>query len=96
MKTLYVSAGLVLTEGTDRTFAIEQMTELVEATIKEPGCRHFEVLAHKEDESRFTLWECWDNEAALQAHFQAPHTQAYLALDLTRVAYIEKLEAMNA
>lgn len=91
MDTLYVSAGLELTTGTDRAFAIEQMSKLVQETVKEPGCQYFEVLAHKDDLKKFTLWERWDNEAALQAHFEAPHTRAYLAQNLTQVTYIEKL-----
>ncbi len=96
MTTLYVSAGLVLTEGADRDFAVERIETLVQATVQEPGCRHFEVLAHRDDKQRFTLWEHWDNEEALQAHFQAPHTLEYLALNLTEVAYIEKLESIPA
>ena len=49
----------------------------------------------KNNPSQFTLWEEWINEDALNQHFQAEHTKAYLAQSLTDVIYIEKLEKLT-
>ncbi|MEZ8826372.1 putative quinol monooxygenase [Vibrio amylolyticus] len=94
MKTLHISAGLKLTENSDRAFAIEQLTQLVEQTNKEAGCQYFELLAHKDDPRSFTLWERWDDEQALTRHFNQEHTKSYLQHNLTEVVYIEKLHAL--
>ncbi|WP_295894960.1 antibiotic biosynthesis monooxygenase [uncultured Vibrio sp.] len=94
MTTLLISAGLRLTDNSDRTFAIEQLTQLVAKTNKEKGCQYFELLANKEDPRAFTLWERWDDEQALSNHFNQAHTKAYLQHDLTEVVYIEKLQTL--
>ncbi|MGF1721996.1 antibiotic biosynthesis monooxygenase [Vibrio kyushuensis] len=94
MTTLFINAGLKLTADSDREFALEQLSLLVDETKKEPGCQYFELLANKEDSTTFTLWERWDNEQSLAEHFQKSHTKAYLNHNLTDVVYIEKLEAV--
>ena len=39
----------------------------------EPGCRRFDVIQDAGDENRIWLYEVYDDEAAFQAHTQAPH-----------------------
>ena len=39
----------------------------------EPGCLRFDVLQDQADENRFTFYEVYRDEAALQAHQQMPH-----------------------
>ena len=94
MTTLFISAGLKLTENSDRAFALEQLSTLVKETNKESGCQYFEILANKEDPTAFTLWERWDSEEDLTAHFQKAHTKTYLQFKLTDVLYIEKLQSI--
>lgn len=89
---LWISAGLAVTEGTDPEVAYAALSVLVGRTQQEPGCLRFELLRHQQTPGAFTLWEGWVNEAALQAHFQAEHTLAYLAREMTDVVYIERLE----
>lgn len=43
------------------------------AVRDEPGCRRFDVIQDNEDPSRISLYEVYDNEAALDAHRRAPH-----------------------
>lgn len=92
MEKLWISAGLVTTKGHSCEDVKKAICLLHSQTIQEPGCIRFEVLQHQSEPSKFTLWEEWTNEAALQAHYEAPHTQAYFAQSLTEVLYIEKLE----
>lgn len=88
---LWVSAGLSVTEGTAPERACQALLKLTAYTQQEPGCLRFELLQHQQP-GRFTLWEGWVNEAALQAHYEAEHTQAYFALGLTEVDYLERLQ----
>ncbi|MEH6348184.1 MAG: putative quinol monooxygenase [Bermanella sp.] len=92
MKKLWISAGLITTQGQTALQVKEAIRLLHSKTIQETGCIRFEILQHQDTPTHFTLWEEWTNEAALQAHYDAPHTQAYFALSLTEVSYIEKLE----
>ena len=39
----------------------------------EPGCLRFDVLQDSEDPNRIFLYEIYKDEAALDAHRQAPH-----------------------
>jgi quinol monooxygenase YgiN len=96
MNKLWISAGIELEEGADLAAAEAGLSKLVEETANEPGCILFEIRQGIEDPNRFTLWECWVNEDALKAHFDMPHTKAYLARDLTKVSYIEKLGPIGA
>ena len=44
------------------------------ATVEdEPGCVQFDVLAHTDDDHRFTLHEVYTDQAALRAHRVSPH-----------------------
>ncbi len=39
----------------------------------EPGCLRFDVLQDNEDENRIHLFEVYEDEAAVDAHRNAPH-----------------------
>ncbi len=65
---------------------------LVMETRKEPGCVKFEVHQNKDVPHRFTLWEIWTSEEALQTHFSTQHYKDYEVHNFTHVVYVEKLE----
>ena len=44
-----------------------------EGSIKEPGNMRFDVLQHKEDPTRFLLYEAYESEAAAKAHKDTDH-----------------------
>lgn len=58
---------------------------LCQDTLNEPGCSLFTLHHCQEDERRFLLWERFDDEAAFKAHFMEPHTQSFIARDLTEI-----------
>lgn len=91
MGNLWVRARIELIKGADLAQACAGLDDLVGHTVKEPGCILFEVRQDLETPQRFTLWECWTDDAALTAHFDAVHTHEYLAKNLTSVLYVEKL-----
>jgi quinol monooxygenase YgiN len=43
------------------------------AVNDEPGCSRFDVVQDATDENRIWVYEVYDDEAAFQAHTQAPH-----------------------
>ncbi len=92
MSNLWISAGIELQDGADLQKTKNALSQLVEDTLKEPGCIRFEILQQQDKPQCFTLWECWADDDALKAHFAAPHTKAYLAQDFTKVNYIERLQ----
>ncbi|MBE7216016.1 antibiotic biosynthesis monooxygenase [Shewanella benthica] len=91
MGQLWINAGLVTEAGLDTDEVSLALHTLAASTVKEAGCIKFEVLQHQDNPSRFTLWEHWVSSDALSAHFEAEHTLAYLARNLTKVTYVEKL-----
>ena len=46
-------------------------------TIQEPGNYRFDVLQSKEEPGRFTLYEVYESEAAVQAHKKTEHYQKW-------------------
>lgn len=53
--------------------------EMVAETLREPGCLIYEfsqVLGHA---TRFRVYEEWQDQAALEAHFATPHMAAFQA-----------------
>jgi len=96
MTPYFISASIELQEGADLQQAEHGLRELVLHTRQEPGCRMFEIRQNLQDPNRFTLWECWTDKAALAAHFEMPHTKAYLARNLTQVRHIEELGEIGA
>lgn len=95
MSHYFINAGIQLAKGADLKTAEAGLRLLIEQTRSEQGCISFEIRQHLKDSSRFTLWECWTDAAALAAHFEADHTKAYLAQNLTTVSYIEELGAIG-
>ncbi|MBV8618204.1 MAG: antibiotic biosynthesis monooxygenase [Curvibacter sp.] len=39
----------------------------------EPGCRYFDVTQDRQNPTHFIFYELYDDEAAIEAHRQAPH-----------------------
>ena len=91
MSHYFISASIEMTEGSKLEQVETELQKLVAQTRKEPGCILFEIRQNLKEPTKFTLWECWTNPGALAAHFEADHTNAYLAQNLTEVSYIEAL-----
>lgn len=53
--------------------AAPAMRVVVEATLREAGCRAYSYARDVVDPEVFRVTEMWDNRASLAAHFAAPH-----------------------
>jgi quinol monooxygenase YgiN len=91
MSHYFISAGIEMTAGSKLEQVETELQKLVAQTREEPGCILFEIRQNLKEPTKFTLWECWTNPDALAAHFEAHHTKAYLAQNLTEVSHIEAL-----
>ena len=47
------------------------------ASVKEPGCRQFDVLFEESNPHHVFLYEVYDNAAALEAHRATAHFKTY-------------------
>jgi quinol monooxygenase YgiN len=56
------------------------------ASVKEPGCRRFDILNLASDPNHFLLYEVYDNEAALKSHRETAHFKKYAETTAKMVA----------
>ncbi len=76
---MLIVTGLVeiVAENLDAARAAVE-TMMVE-TRKEPGCRVYEFSEVVGARGRFRIYEEWDDQAALDAHFKTAHMAAFRA-----------------
>ena len=58
--------------------AVEAVASIVDQTRQEPGCRDFRLFENHA-EGRFFLFEEWDDEEDLTAHYDQPYTRKVFA-----------------
>lgn len=56
------------------------------ASVKEPGCREFNIHILASNPNHIFIYEIYDNEAALQSHRQTDHFKKYSATTASMVA----------
>ena len=62
------------------------LEKLTVESRKEPGCVMYQVHKHKTDPRRFFIYEQYKDDAALEAHRNAPHFLQLAKKDLVKVA----------
>lgn len=74
----------MIVRAIDLTVKPEAVAEFTRASlanhrgsIREPGVLRFDVLEDEEDPTRFLLYEVFRDEAAVQAHRETPHYNAW-------------------
>ena len=69
------------------------------ASVKEPGCRQFDVAVSQTDPNHVFILEVYDNEEALKAHVATDHFKKYKAattgMSAKREARLFSSVAMN-
>jgi quinol monooxygenase YgiN len=74
-----VIAGEVDLPPENRERALSGARELIAAALAEPGCRHYAWSADPYDPGRVHVFEEWEDEASLTAHFAAAPYRGMLA-----------------
>ena len=70
---MIVVSGTLQVHPDLREEAIEIVLKLAKASEAEKGCLLYRFYADLEDPNTFFMFEKWENEAALEAHFETPH-----------------------
>lgn len=80
---IFVSAQIFINEGVDVKIAKKRIADFCQQMCDEPGCRFAIATQNQDDERTLHLWENYENSAAIESHFSAPHMQAFIALGMT-------------
>jgi quinol monooxygenase YgiN len=62
-----------------RATAMEAARKMREASRAEPGCQEYGFWFAFDDQDELLVYERWDDQAALDAHFQTPHLGEFAA-----------------
>ena len=76
---MLVIAGTVSIDPANRDAAIQAATVMMAETQKEAGCISYVFSADLSDPGGFRIFEEWESQEALEAHFEAPHMAEFQA-----------------
>lgn len=74
---MIVVSGTVEIAAEDIGAATDAMRVMMAETAKEDGCIVYRFYPDIELEGHFRVYEEWESEAALKAHFNVPHMAAF-------------------
>lgn len=72
-----VIAGVIRIDPAHTEAARAAAIEMMRETEKEPGCISYTFTADLAEPGAFRIFEEWESQAALDAHFGAPHMAAF-------------------
>jgi quinol monooxygenase YgiN len=73
---LIVAGEFVMEPGTRAQFFLA-VAPMVAATLDEPGCSVYAFTADPDDDDLIRLYEEWDSQQSLDAHFGSAHMAAW-------------------
>jgi quinol monooxygenase YgiN len=76
---MIVVAGSMRVDPAHRERFLAATAAVTAATRSEPGNVHYRYSRDEDDPSLVLIFEEWESEAALDAHFATPHMQEFLA-----------------
>lgn len=76
---MLIVAGEIEIDPARREEAIDAARDMMAATQREDGCRAYVFSADLTEPGRFRIFEEWESQAALDAHFTAPHMATFQA-----------------
>lgn len=76
---LFINAVTLDINPADMPKFMEAIKENGAASVKEPGCRTFNIHVSAKDPNQVFLYEVYDNAAALDSHRQTAHFKKYAA-----------------
>jgi len=77
MTVLTVIARIKAQPGMEKQMQ-QDLLGLLEPTRSESGCINFDLLIDINDPTVFMLYENWESQAALDAHFEQPYVKQVL------------------
>ncbi len=76
---MLIVTGVVEMDPAGIDKACEAAQDMVRETVKEPGCIIYEFSQVLGQGNRFRVYEEWQDQAALEAHFATSHMAAFRA-----------------
>ena len=76
---MLVIAGRIQIDAANRESAITAAVEVMEATRREKGCISYTFSTDLSDPGGFHIFEEWESQEALDAHFKTPHMAEFQA-----------------
>lgn len=76
---MLIVAGTIEIDPEARVAMFEAVAPMVEATRAEVGCQAYVFSMDPDDPSLVHLFERWDDQASLDAHFASEHMAAWQA-----------------
>jgi quinol monooxygenase YgiN len=76
---MLIVAGKIRLDPARRKVAISSSLEVMTATRAEPGCISYTFSADLADAGVFHIFEEWESQEALDAHFKTPHMATFQA-----------------
>ena len=70
---MLVIAGHIRIDPANRDAAVLATREVMQATAQEAGCISYTISADLADDGLFHIFEEWESQEALDAHFKTPH-----------------------
>ena len=70
---MLIIAGTLTVDAEHRGAMLESVKPMVEATLAESGCQAYAFTPDPDDPGLVRLYELWDSEDALAAHFASDH-----------------------
>lgn len=74
---MLVVAGIIRMDPKDRDTAVDAANTMMTETAKETGCHTYVFSGDLNDPGLFRIFEEWEDEEALGAHFKTPHMAAF-------------------
>ncbi|MEC9283205.1 MAG: antibiotic biosynthesis monooxygenase [Bdellovibrionota bacterium] len=84
-KHLFVFAQLQINDLENREKTLFELEKLKDESLKEFGCIQFDILEDMANKDIVYVYEEYKDRAAMDDHFDEPHTKHYLDQELTKV-----------
>ena len=76
---MLIIAGTIALDPSRREEALALAAPMMRKTHEEAGCLAYVLFADPNDEGCIGVYERWESEEALKAHFKAPHMTEFQA-----------------
>ena len=74
---MLIIAGTITFDPVHTETAKAAAAEMMAATLQEDGCQEYAFSIDMADEATIRIFEVWDSEDHLAAHFQTEHMKVY-------------------
>ncbi|MEZ8094310.1 antibiotic biosynthesis monooxygenase [Photobacterium swingsii] len=93
---IFVTAELKMRSDLPRSEVISAIEAFCLAMQSEAGCLQAVATYDQTNPQRVILWELYEDRTAIEAHFSMPHTQAFIATEVTELVHVFETQPLTA